>query len=452
MDRLTADDRLILWPDEVWPQDIGALAVLDGSGLLDADGNVRIQAARDAVDRRIHLVPRFRQILRVPRRGLGGPLWVDAAAFDLRDHVQVAPVPPPGDEAQLLHTVEQIRRRRLDRSRPLWELWFLPGLAEGRIALFVRLHHVVADGIAGIANVAALLGAGAETTAPPKPWVPAPWPSSSALLLDNLWRRVAAVRGAVSTLGPPGDVLRRVRAAWPTVRELLAAEPGPQTSLGRLIGPDRNLALVRGRLDIMKRVAHAYDATVNDVLLAVIAAGLRRLLESRGERVEDVVLPVYVPVSLRRDRSARGGGNLITQMVVPVPLATSDFGRRLRQIAAETTSRKAMARPPLGAMFRSRLLAGVMLKLVARQRVNVVTADLPGPPEPLDVAGAPLLEVFPLLNLIGTVSLGVGALSYAGQFNLMIVADADAYPDLEVFAAGVEDELRAAAAAVTPSA
>jgi hypothetical protein len=181
---------------------------------------------------------------------------------------------------------------------------------------------------------------------------------------------------------------------------------------------------------------------VNDVLLTVIAGGLHGLLQSRGEPVDDLELPIYVPVSLRRQRAGQEGGNLITQMVVPLPLSESDPARRLRRIAAATAERKAMARPSLGTMFRNRIVGGVMLKLVARQRVNVVSADLPGPVRPLYFAGARLLEVFPLLNLIGTVSLGVGALSYAGQFNIMVVADADSYPDLDVFAAAVQDQLR----------
>jgi diacylglycerol O-acyltransferase / wax synthase len=120
LDRLSADDRLILWPDAVWPQDVGALLILGGGSVLDADGGFRSGAARDAVETRLHLLPRFRQVLVEPGRGLGGPLWADSPAFDLRDHVHVVAVPPPGGEAQLLATAETLRRRRLDRSRPLW--------------------------------------------------------------------------------------------------------------------------------------------------------------------------------------------------------------------------------------------------------------------------------------------------------------------------------------------
>ena len=143
MDRLTDEDQRMLWPDELWPQEIGVLAVLDGSGLAGPGGGVRIEAVRDVIAARLHLVPRFRQVLYEPGPGLGRPLWVDAPAFDLADHVQVAPVPSPGDETALLRAAEQLRRRRLDRSRPLWQLWLLPGLPEGGIGMFVKIHHVI---------------------------------------------------------------------------------------------------------------------------------------------------------------------------------------------------------------------------------------------------------------------------------------------------------------------
>ena len=119
LDRLTAEDRLILWPDEVWPQDVGAVGVLDGGDLLDPDGRFRIEAAQQAIEGRLHVLRRFRQVLYVPRRGLGGPLWVDAPSFELGNHVRVEQLPAPADEAPLLQAVERLRRRRLDRSRPL---------------------------------------------------------------------------------------------------------------------------------------------------------------------------------------------------------------------------------------------------------------------------------------------------------------------------------------------
>jgi len=350
---------------------------------------------------------------------------------------------PPADEAELLRAVAQLRRRPLDKSRPLWEMWFLTGLPDRRIGLFLRLHHVVADGIAGVAELGVLLDAAPSFTTPPaKPWGAQPRPSARDLLFDNLERRIANLRSAVKGLTRPTATVRRARAAMPALRELLTEKPGPQTSLNRVIGQDRTLAVVRSKLELVSEVAHAHHAKVNDVLLTVIAGGLRRLLRNRGEQIEEVILPIYVPFSLRLGRSNKEGGNLISQMVVPLPLGIADPQLRLRQIATETARRKAIDRPSLGTMFHSRLLRGAMLKIIIRQRVNVVSADLPGPQIPLYFAGARLIEVFPLLNLVGNESLGVGALSYAGQFNIMAVGDADAYPDIDVFAASARDDLR----------
>jgi diacylglycerol O-acyltransferase len=452
VERLSAEDRLILWPDQVWPQDIGALGVLDGSSLLDSNGQFRMEAAKRAVEGRLHLLPRFRQILYVPRRGLGGPLWVDAPAFDLSDHVRVERLPTSADEAELLRAVARLRRCPLDKSRPLWEMWFLTGLPDRRIGLFLRLHHVVADGIAGVAELGVLLDAAPSFATPPdQPWAAEPRPSARDLLVDNLERRIARLRNALRGVTRPTATLRRARAAMPALRELLTEEPGPQTSLNRVIGQDRTLAVVRSKLELVSEVAHAHHAKVNDVLLTVIAGGLRGLLRNRGEQIEEVILPIYVPISLRLGRSSGEGGNLISQMVVPLPLGIADPQLRLRQIAAETAKRKAIGRPSLGTMFHSRLLRGAMLKIIIRQRVNVVSADLPGPQIPLYFAGGRLIEVFPLVNLVGNESLGVGALSYAGQFNIMAVGDADAYPDIDVFAASASDDIRVLVESTAPA-
>lgn len=267
MQRLSAEDRLILWPDEVWPQDIGALGVLDGSSLLDSDGRFRIEDAKRAVEGRLHLLPRFRQVLYVPTRGLGGPLWVDAPAFDLSDHVRVERLHAPADETELLRAVARLRRRRLDKSRPLWEMWFLTGLPDRRIGLFMRLHHVVADGIAGVAELGVLLDAAPSVATPPaQPCAAQPRPSTRDLLFDNLERRIGKLRSAQKGVTRPTATLRRARAAMPALRELLTEEPGPLTSLNRVIGQDRTLAVMRSSLELVSDVAHAHDAKVNDVV------------------------------------------------------------------------------------------------------------------------------------------------------------------------------------------
>jgi len=447
VDRLTDDDQRMLWPDELWPQEIGVLAVLDGSGLAGPGGGVRIEAVRDAIAARLHLVPRFRQVLYAPGPGLGRPLWVDAPAFDLADHVQVAPVPSPGDETALLRAAERLRRRRLDRSRPLWQLWLLPGLPEGGIGMFVKIHHVIGDATAGLAALGALLDPAPDAPAGlVPPWAPAPPPRSGDLIADNLRHYATGLGHAASALARPVTTARHARAAWTAVREA-AGPPAARTSLDRLAGPGRTLAPIRGSLDQARQIAHSHRATINDVLLTVTAGGLRGLLRSRGEPAGDLAMPIYVPITLRPARQRdQARGNLTALMTVPLPVGVADPGRRLEQIAAETARRKAVSRPSVGTVLHGPMPQWAFRAVMNHQHVNLATADVPGPAQPLYLAGARLTEVFPVLPLMGKITLGVGALSYAGQFNIMAVADQDTCPDLDAFAAAARDELRALAA------
>jgi WS/DGAT/MGAT family acyltransferase len=445
IDRLSALDRLMLWASRRWPQDIGALAVLDGGPLYDEAGRFRIDAVRDAVERRLHLVPRFRQLIYQPRRVLGGPLWVDAPTFDLSHHVRLLPLEPPAGEAELLAAVEQILRHRLDPGRPLWEMWLLPGLPDRQVGLFVRIHHAIGDGMAAMATLASLLETGRDL--PPVAalaWAPAPWPSALALLADDMARRVRGIARGLAALARPRATLRGMRAAWPAIREILAEEPATRTSLDRTVGPGRSLALIRTSLGSVKAVGRVHDATVNDVLLAATAAGLRTLLQRRGEPVEEATVRIYVPVSLRRRLRGRQQGNLIAQMAVPLRLGQPDPAHRLADIAAETGKRKARVRTSL-----SNLMVGgaigrrLMLLAVMRQRVNATSASIPGPKEPLYLAGARILEVFALLPLVANEPLGVGALSYSGALTIGIAADRDAYPDLDVVVSAMLGDLEA---------
>jgi diacylglycerol O-acyltransferase / wax synthase len=389
VDRLTSLDRLMLGASKRWPQDIGALVILDGTILLDPAGELRIGAVREAITSRLHLVPRLRQVIHAPGRGLGGPLWVDAPRFDIRDHVVVRALPPGAGETGLLAVTEELRSQRFDPSRPLWRMWFLPGLPDGRVAMFVKLHHSIADGMAAMTTIAAFLDADPDAPiTPASPWTPAPPPSDRELLTDNAQRHLRAAGHAGSMLVRPGSTLRHARQAWPAIRELL-----------------------------------------------------RAVLRRRGEPVEGTTVRAYVPVSLRPRAGGPQQGNQIAQMAVPLAMRGSDAGDELRRIAAETATRKMRARTSLGTLIRGRLVRRLMLFAVMRQRVNVTTASIPGPVVPLYLAGARVLEVFPVPPLIANEPLGVGALSYAGAFSIGVVADRDAYPDLDVFVAGAREEL-----------
>ncbi len=445
VDRLTDEDQRMLWPDEIWPQEIGALAVLDGSGLADPGGRLRIEVVREVIAARLDMVPRFRQVLYVPRPGLGRPVWVDASAFDLADHVQDVPLPDPGDETALLRTAEQLRCRRLDRSRPLWQMWFLTGLPDNHVGLYVKIHHLIGDATAAMATLGALLDAVPCTPArPAAPWTPTPPPTARDLLADNLRHHATGLGHVAWALARPVTTTRHVRAAWTAMREVAAGPPAVRTSLTRRVGPGRTRAPIRSDLDQVQQIAHSHHATVNDVLLAVTAGGLRGLMRSRGEPVEDLVMPIYVPITLRpaghRDQAR---GNLTALMTVPLPVGVPDPGRRLQQIAADTARRKAETRPSVGTVFHGPVPRRAFLAVMGHQRINLASADVPGPRQPLYLAGARLLEVFPVLPLMGKTTLGVSALSYAGQFNIMAVADQDACSDLDVFAAAARDELQA---------
>ena len=450
MDRLSAQDLMMLWPEELgWSQDIGALIVLDGRQLLDREGRFQIERMREQIQARLQLVPRFRQLLYQPGFGMGWPLWIDAPSVDVAEHVRLLPLAAPADEAQLLVACAELWQRRLDRSRALWEMWFLPGLPDGRVGLFMKMHHSIADGVAGIAALAAFVDAVPDPPAISQaPWTPAAPPSQRELFGDNLRRHLREVGHALSGLTHPAETVHQIRRGWPAAREAFLEGRAPQTSLNRRIGSQRRYALVRSDLELVKRIAHTHHAKVNDVLMAAVG-GLRELLVGRAEPVEGLVLRAFVPVSLHTEQPGQARGNLDGGMIVPLPIGEPEDVRRLEMIAAETTLRKARRRPQGATLFPNVPIQRAALRLVHRQRVmNTYVANVPGPPIPLYFAGAPVLEVFPVVPIMANVSLGLGALSYAGQFNLTAVADRELCPDLEVFVQGVRRSLDALAASV----
>jgi len=430
-DRLNPLDLTSLWTDDTdWVQDVAALAVLDGP--------VGVEDVREAVAARLDRAPRLRQVLRVPRRGLGRPLWVDAPDFRIADHVRVAP--SAADEAGLLAVVESLRSRPFDLARPLWQMWLVPGPPDGRTGLYTRVHHALVDGTAGVAMLAALLPPGGGPT---RPWTAAPAPTNAQLFADNLRRCRDAVGRALRRRPHRG----RHQSMTAAVLEM-ARHPAARTSLNRRVGPDRAVALVRCRLDRIREAAHRNGATVNDLLLAAITGGLRALLLARGERVEGLVLRALVPVSMHHEPGVPAG-NVLGQIPAPLPVGEVSPAAALRLITAATATEKARVGPRRMPVLRSRALQRVFVGFMARQRMTTLTvADIPGPRERLGVAGASVVELFPLVPLIGNMTIGVGALSYAGSFAVAVVADPVACPDIDVFA----DALRATLDSLTASA
>ncbi len=449
LDRLSAQDvsNLRIEARGV-PMHVAALALLEGAPLRDAEGRLRLESLRVEIERRLHLAPRLRQVVHRPPPGHGRPFWVDDPGFDIDAHVREQQVPPPGDEEALLRTCERLDGPALDRSRPPWELWFLTGLADNRVGMLIRLHHVVADGVASVALLGSLFDTHPVTTAPSAPlWVPVAIPSSRDILIDNVRSRGRVLDRAISWLAHPMPGLRRLGAIPVSLREVFGEGAAPRSSLNVPVGTRRRLLLARADLDRAKVAAHAHGASVNDVLLAAVAGGARELLRSRGELKPGLMLRTSVPVSVRTSRDRPDGGNLVALMIVSLPVTESDSGRLLEAIARDTASRK--RRPHvMGPLPGSLLVQRALIGLMNRQRmVNLFTSNVPGPTEPLYFAGARVLEVFQVGVVQGNVSLSVGMLSYAGQLNVDIVADADLNPDLDVFADGLSDTLAALGAA-----
>ena len=404
LDRLTASDLfLLMWDDYGWSSDIGGLAVLDAASLIEQDGRVRVEAVRDHLEPRLHLVPRFRQLLCRPRLGLGWPLWADAPAFDITDHIRVHPVAAPGGQAELLGACQELAARRLDPARPLWELWLLSGLPDQKLGAFLRLHHAVADGAAALAVFGALLDQAAAAPAPPAaPFTPAPVPAPSQLLADNLRRRRTELGRGWAGLVHPGRTMRGARRAWPAWREVLAERPAPATSLNRPVGSGRRYAVIRSRLDPTRQVAHVHGATVNDVALSAVAGGLRELLAGRDEDVSGLAQRAMVTISLHQEQPGQASGNMPGWMMVPLPLGEPDAVRRLRLIASQTSALKHKARPEAGSgIFRFAVGQRAWYRHFPRQRsVNLVVSNVAGPPVPLYLAGTPLLELSPMMPVM----------------------------------------------------
>lgn len=444
IDRLSASDRVLVEASALWPQEIGAIVLLDGSPLLDRHGRFRLDVARRAIASRLHHVRRFRQVVHQPGRGLGGPLWVDDPSFELDWHIGTLVMEPPVDDRRLTAAASALWREPMDPARPLWRIWFLPGLPGGRVGMFVRIHHAVADGRAAMAILDSLLDRRPDAPAPPpSAWRPRGRPSTGRLLLDRVRGGLAAVALLGGPVLHPLRTVRRIRDAVPAVRELVAEPPASLTSLNRVVGPGRSFALVRGDLQCLRRAARAQGATVTDLVLSITGAGLHSLLRARGEATEGTVLRAYVPVSMRRRLHGGEEGTEIAQMVVPFAAEAAGPEDRLRRITAQTSRRKARARTSVGTIFAIGFLRRHLLELVGRQRVNVSTTFLPGPRRPRYLAGARVTELFPTMNLIGAVGLGVCATCYTGALTIGVTADEDTYPDLDRFVIGMREEIAA---------
>lgn len=428
------------------PGHLGMLAIVEAAPLLDRDGRLRLGPVRQAVLEGLLRVPPLRRVACRAGPLAGGQIWVDDPAFRIEDHVAEVNLAAPASEATVLETVEQLLARPLDRARPLWRIWLVTGIEGDRVGVLVTIHHALADGLAAMRLIRPLLASpladdGAQGTSLPAPGRRPGW---GRLVRDNVRRRLGALRAAAH----PSTwrfALGVVRAMWLVSAR---ARRTPISSLNGPVGPRRRLALIRLDPRAAKRIARAAGCGVNDVILDVVAGGLRALLAGRGESVARLRPRVGLAVALYRRPSDLEPGNDVGSLLVPLPLDDPDPVTRLAAIAHERARAKEspmVAAEPLLRAWLGRW--GWFRRSLERQRlVNLAATFVPGPPRPIPVLGTRIVDLVPIAPLAANLGLSVVALTYAGRLTIAVRADADAFPDLAVLVAAMERDWAALAA------
>jgi diacylglycerol O-acyltransferase len=406
-----------------------------------------------AIESRLDLIPRYRQrALRVPLE-LGRPVWADDARFRIGDHVRQATLPRPGTEESLRDLTAHIMSEHLDLSRPLWETWLVDGLEGGRWAMVNKTHHAMIDGIAGADILAVLLDRDPHVEArAATAWIPQTEPSPARLAtsaLDDMIRvPLQEVRQGLS---------RAVRAPLfftrQTVVELYGlAQAGekvirPESVLDGPIGPDRRWGWSRADLTEIKKVKNALGGTVNDVILAAIAGGLRTFLTSRGEEVDGRTVRSMVPVSMRTPEEHARLGNEVSAVFADLPVGISDPAERLAAVTRQLSQLKnsGMAMGVDSMLSAADLVPGALFALGARvaarlpqRAISTVTTNVPGPQVPMYLLGHRMTELFPYIPIGAQIRITIGIASYAGHLTCGVTGDFDAVPDLQVLCDGID--------------
>ncbi|HVU72571.1 MAG TPA: wax ester/triacylglycerol synthase family O-acyltransferase [Mycobacteriales bacterium] len=448
LDRLSSVDASFLHAEDTSPaahMHIGGLAIFEGPAPSGAD-------LRAHVASRLPLLPRFRQRLVPAPFGTGRPLWADDPSFSLSYHVRHSALPSPGSEEQLLTFVSRITSQRLDRSKPLWEMYLVEGLDGGRWALVTKTHHAMVDGVSGVDLLTALVDLTPESrTIDPDTWTPMKAPGTVGLLARGV------TDGARTALGIGQGVLARVTHPERTVAALGRTLSGFRDLGGKVLGgappsplngpvtPHRQLAVARTDLEDYKRIKSVLGGSVNDTVIAVVAGALRTWLDEHGHNPDDLPLRALVPVSVRSEEQKGALGNQITVLVAPLPVQERDPVQRLA--AARTTmdglkrgtqavAARAMTRmedflPPTVLAQASRLSFSSRL-------FNLLVTNVPGPQFPVYVLGRKLIELVPLAFLAPQHRLAIAIVSYDGSVVLGLLGDRDGVPDLDGLAKGIE--------------
>ena len=450
-DRLSALDASFLHQErQASHMHVGALVIFEGPAPSRDEMYEHMQS-------RLHLVPRYRQKLAFPRFEMGRPFWVDDPRFNLDYHVRLTALPAPGSEEQLRHLLGRIFSQRLDRSKPLWEVWVVHGLEDGNFALISKTHHALVDGVSGVDISTVLFDLGPtppELDGGDARWTPMPEPSQVDLVAEGVKDLVKAPAGlagrAIGALGSPGRTAAEVREALEGVGEVAwaALNPAPQTPLNVPIGPHRRAWWVRSPLQDFKQIKNGLGGTVNDVVLAVVAGALGKWLRSRGVRTEGLELRALVPVSIRAQDEHGALGNRIAAMRGPLPVYAEDPVERLR-IVREAMAHLKDSKQALGAEVISgvqefappTLLAQASRLNFTTRLFNLIVTNVPGPQFPLYLLGREMLEIVPMAFLPEDHAVAIAIMSYNGKVDFGLLGDYDAMPDIDALGELIEESL-----------
>ncbi|UPK64087.1 wax ester/triacylglycerol synthase family O-acyltransferase [Rhodococcus pyridinivorans] len=438
---------------------ICGLIVLDPSTVPGGYDYVRL---RNELEARLTAVPQFRMKLADSRFNLDHPVWVDDHDFDLDRHVHHVGVPAPGGRTELAELCGHIAAKPLDRSRPLWEMWFVDGLDDGRIAVIAKMHHAGVDGVSGAALIAQLCSL---DPADPRP-EPVQWGAGDA---NDL---AIAIAGALNVARRPLHLLRILPGAVTSLTSWIArarrgdAMPAPftapRTPFNSTITGHRTVGFAELNLDDVKLVKNVFGVTVNDVVMAVCAGALRRYLERRSE-LPDSPLIGMIPVSVH-GRSDRPGRNQVSAMFADLHTHIADPAERLRALSeANAVAKEHNA--DLGAnllqdwsqflgaaVFAPAMRAYAGLRLADRHPVihNLVISNVPGPPVPLYFLGARMTAMYPFGPIFHGAALNITVLSLDGRLDIGLISCPDLVPDLwklvDDFSPALEDLILAAGA------
>jgi len=413
--------------------DVGPVPTQVGAILGFAPGShLTLDLVEKAFEERTGAIPRLRQTLVRTPLGCGRPVWVDDPGFAVSRHVVGVACAAPGDAESLLECAARIVTDPLPRDRPLWSASLVTGLSGDRCALVVVFHHVLADGIGGLAVLASLIDGSASTDAEP---FPRRQPSRRRLARDAAASRLRSLARLPASLAGLGAAFTELRPGQ-TPR-------APRCSLNRPVGTRRRFAVARVELSIARSAAHACGGTVNDVLLACASGALEQLLAHRGEQVDRLV--VSVPVSGREATTAAQLGNQVGMMPIAVRCATP-LQERIRSTAEATTRQKTAIRGAssllLAPVFRSLAASHLLGWLMEHQRrVTAFVTNLRGPGSAVNFLGQVVSEIIPLSDVAGNVTTAFAALSYAGTLSITVATDIDAVPDSDVLVAALQREL-----------